>query len=60
MKLEREKNALVAQVRTLREEQTELRRTSSLLDGDRRMLEKVARERYGMMREGETIYRVHR
>ncbi len=60
MRLENRKEALESQVRTLREEQAGLRRLSALLDGDRRTIETVARERYGMLRDGETIYRVHR
>lgn len=60
MKLENQKEALETKVRTLQKEQAELRRLSALLDDDRQAIEKVARERYGMLREGETIYRVHR
>jgi cell division protein FtsB len=28
------------------------------LEGDKRAIEKIARERYGMHREGETVYKV--
>ncbi len=60
IKLEQQKEALVARVRQLETDQAELRRLSQLLDGDRAAIEKVAREKYGMLRDGETIYRVHR
>jgi len=60
MKLENQKQALELKVRELRKEQEELQRFSKLLDGDRPTIEKVARERYGMVRDGETVYRVHR
>jgi cell division protein FtsB len=35
-----------------------LRAESRALDGDRKAIERVAREKYGMVREGETVYRV--
>lgn len=60
MKLENQKQMLVLRVRDLQNEQEELQRFSRLLDGDRETIEKVARERYGMIRDGETLYRVHR
>ncbi len=59
MKLENQKQALELRVRDLRKEQEELQRFSILLDGDRPTIEKVARERYGMVRDGETLYRVY-
>jgi len=60
MKLEDQKKELEVRVRELRREQSELEQFSRLLDGDRATIEKVARERYGMVRDGETLYRVHR
>jgi cell division protein FtsB len=60
MKLENQKNELEVRVQELRREQSELEQFSRLLDGDRATIEKVARERYGMVRDGETLYRVHR
>ncbi len=60
MKLESQKQALELKVRELQKEGEELQHFSRLLDGDRATIEKVARERYGMVRDGETLYRVHR
>ncbi len=37
-----------------------LRAESKALDGDAKAIEKVAREKYGMIREGETVYKVRR
>jgi cell division protein FtsB len=37
-----------------------LQAQSKALEGDRAAIEKVAREKYGMLKEGETVYRVHR
>ena len=37
-----------------------LRAESRALDGDRRAIEKVAREKHGMIREGETVYKVRK
>ncbi len=37
-----------------------LRSESKALDGDAKAIEKVAREKYGMIREGETVYNVRR
>jgi len=58
MKLENQKEELEVRVRELQREQGELEHLSKLLDGDRAAIEKVARERYGMVRDGETLYRV--
>ena len=33
---------------------------SKALDGDKKEIEKVARERYGMVREGEKVYKVNK
>jgi cell division protein FtsB len=60
IKLENQRQMLGLKVQELRKEQEELQRFSKLLDGDLATIEKVARERYGMIRDGETLYRVHR
>ena len=35
-----------------------LQAQSKALDGDKKAIEKVARERYGMVRQGEKVYKV--
>ena len=42
------------------EEQHRLQEQSKALDNDPKAVEKVAREKYGMAREGETVYKVHK
>ena len=37
-----------------------LRAEIKALDGDRKAIEKVAREKHGMIHEGETVYKVKR
>ena len=39
-------------------EQLRLQQVSKALDKDPKMIEKVAREQYGLVREGETVYKV--
>jgi cell division protein FtsB len=39
-------------------ENERLKSLAKSLDADLKAIEKVAREKYGMMREGETVYRV--
>jgi cell division protein FtsB len=61
VKLEEEKRVWQEKVRRAEEEQKRLEQTSKALDTDTApggAVEKVARERYGMVREGETVYRV--
>jgi cell division protein FtsB len=40
------------------EENERLKAVAKSLDSDLKAIEKVAREKYGMVREGETVYRV--
>ncbi|MGE5315570.1 MAG: FtsB family cell division protein [Acidobacteriota bacterium] len=58
MKLERERTALMEKIRIAEEEQRMLRNQSRALDGDRKAIEKVAREKYGMVRRGEKVYKI--
>lgn len=58
MSLEAEKQAMQEKVQLALREQTQLRQESKALDNDNRAIEKVAREKYGMIREGETVYKV--
>lgn len=46
-----------ARVAELRQEIDSLRAWADSLESDRATLERLARERYGMIRDGETIYR---
>jgi cell division protein FtsB len=60
IQLQREKAVLEEQIRTAEAEQRALQAQSKALDGDKAAIEKVAREKYGMVKEGETVYRVNR
>jgi cell division protein FtsB len=53
-----EKEAMQLKVQEAQAEQARLARLSKDLDKDPRTIEKVAREKYGMVREGETVYKV--
>lgn len=57
-KLQNRKAELKAKIHEAEQETRQLQATSKALEGDRRAIEKVARERYGMHREGETVYKV--
>jgi cell division protein FtsB len=59
-RLEREKEVLKAEIEAAQKENERLRAESKALDGDMKAIEKVAREKYGMAREGETVYRIKR
>lgn len=58
MSLESEKALLEEQVAGLEAEHTRLLKESRDLDHDLRVIERVAREKYGMIYPGETVYRV--
>jgi cell division protein FtsB len=60
VRLEQQKAEYTAKIRQAQEETKRLRAESKALDGDPNAIEKVAREKYGMMREGETVYKVNR
>jgi cell division protein FtsB len=53
-----EKEAMQLKVQEAQAEQVRLQRLSKDLDNDPRAIEKVAREKFGMVREGETVYKV--
>ena len=57
--LQREKKELEAKIRTAEDETRTLQTTSKALDGDKRAIEKVAREKHNMTREGERVYKVN-
>jgi cell division protein FtsB len=60
VQLQREKTVLEERIRVAEAEQRALQAQSKALDGDKAAIEKVAREKYGMVKEGETVYRVNR
>jgi cell division protein FtsB len=60
IQLQREKGVLEQQIREAEAEQRALQGQSKALDGDKAAIEKVAREKYGMVKDGETVYKVHR
>ncbi|MFH1008374.1 MAG: septum formation initiator family protein [Candidatus Latescibacterota bacterium] len=51
--------ALEREILALEEERSLLERERHLLETDVEIIEKHARERYGMIKEGETIFEVH-
>jgi cell division protein FtsB len=58
LSLASEKEVMQQRVQEAQKEQLRLQRLSKDLDRDPRAIEKVAREKYGMVREGETVYKV--
>ena len=60
LSLEAEKRSMEEQIQAAQHEQQELLGQSKALDSDPRAIEKVAREKYGMIREGETVYKIRK
>ena len=58
LSLESEKEMMREKIREAQQEQVRLQKLSKDLDSDMKAIEKVAREKYGMVREGETVYKV--
>lgn len=58
LKLEREKNDLLRKTEQLVTDTEILRQRIEALQNDPALLERIAREEYGMRRPGETIYRI--
>lgn len=58
IRLERQRQEMIEKVRAAEEETKRLQSYLKALDGDKKTIEKVAREKYGMAREGETVYKV--
>lgn len=56
--LEMEKQAMQAEIAQVRQQQDSLRTIIQRLQSDTTLIEKLAREKYGMVRPGETVYRV--
>jgi cell division protein FtsB len=57
-RLEQEKSDLEAKIIVAEKENERLGIEAKALDTDLNVIEKVAREKYGMAREGETVYRI--
>jgi cell division protein DivIC len=59
VKLENQKTELEQKIKHAEEETKQLQAESKVLEGDPATIEKVAREKYGMVREGEKVYKVN-
>jgi cell division protein FtsB len=60
IRLEHQRLVMIEKVRAADEETKRLQSYLKALDGDKKTIEKVAREKYGMARDGETVYKVNR
>ena len=60
IRLQQQKAELEVKIRQAEEETKSLQSQSKALDGDKKAIEKVAREKYGMVREGEKVYKVNK
>ncbi|MBF8295288.1 MAG: hypothetical protein HW389_1833 [Bacteroidetes bacterium] len=60
VRLEHQRQVMIEKVRAAEEETKRLQSYLKALDGDKKTIEKVAREKYGMAREGETVYKVRK
>ena len=58
--LENQKNDMKVKLVQAQQEQAQLQQQSKALDTDAKAIEKVAREKYGMIREGETVYKIRK
>ncbi len=58
IRLELQKQEMTEKVRQAEQETKQLQSELKALQGDKQTIEKVAREKHGMVREGETVYRV--
>ncbi len=57
-RLQRQRADLEMKIQQAEEDGRRLQEESKALDGDKHAIEKVARENYGMHREGETVYKI--
>ncbi len=58
VRLESQKRDLEQKIAQAENETKTLQAQIKALEGDRKTIEKIAREKYGMAREGETVYHV--
>jgi cell division protein FtsB len=59
VRLELSKREMQQKLKEAEIERQHLEDLSKRLESDKRTIEKVAREKYGMLREGETVYKVN-
>ena len=60
LRLRRERQEMLDKLAAAQHEQMQLRQYSKALESDPKVIEKVAREQYGMIREGEIVYKVRK
>lgn len=60
VRLLQQRAELEEKIRHAETEQKRLQAEGKALEGDLRAIERVAREKYGMIREGETVYKVNK
>ena len=60
IRLQHQKSEMASRIEEAEAETKRLQAESKALDGNPRAIEKVAREKHGMIREGETVYKVNR
>lgn len=58
--LEMKKRELNEAIVRARQETRDLQAYLKAVEGDKKTIEKLAREKYGMAREGETVYRIRK
>lgn len=58
MQLEHQRRVMIEKLAAADEETKRLESYLKALDGDKKTIEKVAREKYGMARDGEMVYKV--
>lgn len=58
LRLESQKKELIQKVEEAEKEAVRLQERQKAIQGDKQTIEKIARERHGMAREGETLYRI--
>lgn len=58
IRLEMQKEDALERIQSAEQEQKKLKDQSKALDGDPKAIEKVAREKYGMVRDSEKVYKV--
>lgn len=58
VQLEMRKAEVQAAIEDAQKQTAQLESQKKALEGDKKTIEKIARERYGMARQGETVYRI--
>lgn len=58
LRLEQQKTEMEQRLRNAEEETQRLKSQSKALETDRAAIERVAREQHGMVRSGETVYKI--